>query len=110
MPRNVRNFWVETSLREGSLGEVTRRAGTGPRGKEGTFTTAIKIRDAGSVRDALTVEGFAEADGTLTLIVFADGQRIHTLTTWRDPCRVHSHPVGQDVCERCGERRERKAS
>jgi hypothetical protein len=88
MPRNVRNFWIETRIREGD-GWRDAKA-TGPLGKDGTFTTSISIRKEGEVFEALTIEGFADDDGTLSIVVFArdmfgpnGNERVHKLECTR---------------------------
>lgn len=73
MPRNVRNYWIEANID----GRPTRIA-AGPRRKDGGFALSVLMRDQGGIVDALTVEGYADPDGTLTLNVFnADANNIY---------------------------------
>ena len=60
MPRNVRNFWIDLEV------DGRTRVQTGPREKDGGFTSTIYIRDKGSVQAALHVRG-REMGGTLRL-------------------------------------------
>jgi hypothetical protein len=104
MPRNVRNFWIETRTRKDGDYEDWREHATGPLGKLGTFTTSIKIRHEGQPLDVLTLEGFADEDGYLTIVVFADGRRVHTVHARRDkgtPAR-DDPPRAPSFCSRCG--------
>ena len=95
MPRNVRNFWIETRVRgsyyaKGDAPEY-RDHDTGPIGKDGSFTTTIKVRAQGEVSDAYTLEGFANDDGTLDIVVFdCEGTRIHKTTVMRDAIKHRS--------------------
>lgn len=61
MPRNVRNFWVET--------RVDGRGNQGPSKADGGFSTTVYIRNAGDVQCALVLRGRALNDGTLILDV-----------------------------------------
>jgi hypothetical protein len=63
MPRNVRNFWIETNT-DG----IEKTQAIGPKRKEGGFQTNIFIRNNGCVEKILSVSGKA-ADGTLILEV-----------------------------------------
>ena len=62
MPRNVRNFWIELDV-DGSKSRVE----TGPRSKDGGFDATVKMRDGGSIIEALDILGRADENGTLTL-------------------------------------------
>jgi hypothetical protein len=64
MPRNVRNFYVTTTVD----GRQTDDA-SGPRGKAGGFWTAITQRSEGEIVYALLVKGDALPDGSLVLTV-----------------------------------------
>lgn len=64
MPRNVRNFWIETLID----GQRTAVRG-GPAAKDGGFDMMIYQRDDGNVVDVLTVLGRVRHDGVLELIV-----------------------------------------
>lgn len=66
MPRNVRNFWITTMVD----GKQTAVA-TGPRSKDGGFTTTIQMRDKGGILRALTIEG-AAVNNALVLRVASD--------------------------------------
>lgn len=116
MPRNVRNFWIETRTFKNGEWDDWRDVATGPLGARGTFTTSIKIRDAKGVRDVLNVEGYADEDGTLSLIVFADGENVYKVKTHRDRALVEDNAEGPSFslcddgtldtvleCDACGE-------
>jgi hypothetical protein len=57
MPCNVRNFWIEGTV-DGRKSAIA----VGPQRKDGGFSLTIKMRDAGSVLDALRISGWS--DGT----------------------------------------------
>lgn len=61
--RNVRNFWVDLDV------DGRSHVATGPARKDGGFELNIKMRDGGSVKDALRIVGNALEDGTLELHV-----------------------------------------
>lgn len=63
MPRNVRNFWIETNA-DG----IEKTQETGPRNKEGGFSTNIYIRNEGTVEKILSISG-REYGNTLILSV-----------------------------------------
>jgi hypothetical protein len=63
MPRNVRNFWIETAIDGGTP------IGTGSRHKEGEFDLTIKQRHLGGVTTSLHILGRADPEGKLTLTV-----------------------------------------
>lgn len=81
MPRNLRNFWIDTDV-DGRASKV----GTGPASKDGGFDTNIYIRDGGRVEKALTIYGTAHADGSLTLRVVdpKSGTTLHQVERHRD--------------------------
>ncbi|MHB9019374.1 MAG: hypothetical protein ACYC3G_00650 [Minisyncoccota bacterium] len=59
----MRNFWIE--------GEVDGRKTVltgGPRSKDGGFTLTVFIKDHGTSRKALQVDGFVNSTGELVLI------------------------------------------
>lgn len=60
--RNVRNFWIETSA-EG----VVKTQATGPRSKNGGFTTRIYAREDATSVQILEVQGYAITDTHLRL-------------------------------------------
>lgn len=62
MPKHVRNFWVETSID----GRETKDA-SGPAGHDGGFVTSIKVRENGTVRDALRIAGWSDGTGALVI-------------------------------------------
>jgi hypothetical protein len=71
MPRNVRNFWVELDV------DGRSRVATGPRSKDGGFELNIKMRDEGSVKEAVRIVGNALEDGSLELHILPfDGEDI----------------------------------
>lgn len=80
MPRNVRNFWVESDID----GRATKLEG-GPVSKDGGFDTNVYIRDGGQVEKALTIYGTPHPDGSLTLTVTnpATGAVVHKITRHR---------------------------
>jgi hypothetical protein len=78
MPANVRNFWVSGGA------DGNNPVGFGPKSAGGGITVRFQQRDKGSVTNALTVDGYAEANGTITLSVFGpDGSRIFQHVTAR---------------------------
>lgn len=72
-PRIVRNFWLESVTDDG------RRVGTGPRARDGGMDVTLYQRDAGEVREALSILCRASADGTLTVTVRRPGYADHDL-------------------------------
>jgi hypothetical protein len=74
MPRNVRNWWIETSV-DGNAGLPK---GTGPQAKDGGFTTTIYQRNRGQVTSALRITG-REWNGELILEVEHQTQGIQPL-------------------------------
>jgi hypothetical protein len=64
MPRNVRNFWIQTQI-DGRNSSI----GAGPVRKDGGFDLTVYQRDAGEVRTALEIIGRAHDDGSLLLRV-----------------------------------------
>jgi hypothetical protein len=68
MPRNVRNFWIETNA-DGS----EKTLGTGPKNKEGGFQTNIYIRNNGSVEKILSISGRADGNNLTLEINGIDG-------------------------------------
>lgn len=79
MPRNVRNFWIETSIE----GRETIKAG--PRAKDGQIGIVIYMRQDGVPVRALEIDGLVTSDGQIKLEVipktsevtvrpFADGR------------------------------------
>lgn len=78
MPRNVRNFWLDVQV------DGRSSIGLGPVAKDGGFSAQLKVRDAGSVRDALSINGYAYQDGRLQVNIFdGAGNILHTLETHR---------------------------
>lgn len=63
MPRHVRNFWVDVDVD----GHKTPIAG-GPQRPDGGLRLKIYQRDHGCVTEALTINGWADSDGTLHLV------------------------------------------
>jgi len=63
MPRNVRNFWIDLDV------DGRNPISAGPKGAGGGFELNIKMRDEGSVKDALRVVGNITRDGTIELHV-----------------------------------------
>ena len=70
MPRNVRNFWLSGDV-DGRRSRT--RSGhnfaLGPQSRDGGFDLTVRMRDDGTVTEALNVTGRANEDGTLTLTV-----------------------------------------
>ena len=65
MPKNVRNFWIETEV-DG----LARKMESGPQNKEGGFTTKVLVREDGSISDSyLMITGEATEEGDLFLTV-----------------------------------------
>lgn len=68
-PRNVRNFWIELDV-DGRK----ERIATGPRSADGGFMLTIKMREKGTVKEALVIEGVVRADGKgLALLSYEAG-------------------------------------
>lgn len=62
MPRNVRNFWISTRA-DGSNAEQA----TGPKSKDGGFTTSIFQRSKGRVTRVVDIAGAPDIHGRLIL-------------------------------------------
>lgn len=65
----IRNFWVEADID----GRSTTLAG-GPRSRTGGFELTVKVRDAGAIKVAAEVRGYANDDGKLTLVFQVHGR------------------------------------
>lgn len=77
MPRNVRNFWVELDVHDGSS------ISTGPRRADGGFDLTIKQRDQGGIVDSLEVLG-RNINGRLVLVVRdGEGKELAEIVTER---------------------------
>lgn len=63
MPRNVRNFWIETTVD----GQKTPAKGTGPIRKDGGFRTVVLMRNNGSIVRALELDGYVDSSGAIVL-------------------------------------------
>ena len=79
MARNVRNFWIE-----GQVDGYAYKFGMGPKSKDGGFHLNLFIRDEGSVRPVLSIEG-CEEGGILHLSILnkETGCREFEVTTHR---------------------------
>jgi hypothetical protein len=58
----IKNFWIEAEID----GRKTKWKG-GPVRPNGGFRLTVYMRDAGALTKPLTVEGWANSDGTLSL-------------------------------------------
>lgn len=77
--RNLRNWWVTTHVD----GRETCDA-TGPRGKDGGFSTHVKQRVHGEPKHVLSVHGSVREDGSLHLWVTNEhGEVVHTYDSER---------------------------
>ena len=74
MPRNVRNFWIETDI------DGANTMSGGPRSKDGGFSANIFIRSNGGVMKAVNISGHADGEHLLLAINSVDGQRIEMKT------------------------------
>lgn len=79
MPRNVRNFWIETQV-DGRKTDI----GTGPRSKDGGIYVSVGMRDKGDVESRkVELEGFATTEGKILLIIKVNGIEISRVETER---------------------------
>jgi len=62
----VRNFWVDAHVD----GRSTSLSG-GPRSKDGGMSVTLKVRQDGSIADAVHISAIAQDDGTLRIRVAA---------------------------------------
>ena len=65
MPVNVRNFWIKTKV-DGRKNTLE----SGPRARDGGFTTKVTVRDDGEVKHALSITGRCQ-DGHVILSVYS---------------------------------------
>ena len=64
MPRNVRNFWIETEIDGAS-----KSLEGGPKKKEGGFTTNVFMREKGGVKRVLEITGYIESGTSNNVLV-----------------------------------------
>ena len=64
MPRNIRNFWIESTVD----GVATKYA-SGPKAKDGGFELTIKQRVKGNIVTAYRISGIALQTGELSIQV-----------------------------------------
>ena len=75
----IRNFWIKGQID----GQATPIAG-GPRRKDGGFSLQVYMRDEGSARHVLAIEGRADGEGNLALTVSnPDHQMLARIVTRR---------------------------
>lgn len=67
MPRHVRNFWIDLDV------DGRTPIGTGPKGKDDGFCMNVFIRDNGSVKKAVAINGRAINNSLEISIHTADG-------------------------------------
>ena len=58
MPRNIRNFWIETFVDGRNIDTAT-----GPRAKDGGFETHVSIRNNGCINKAVSINGWVNTNG-----------------------------------------------
>jgi hypothetical protein len=73
MPRNVRNFWIETTV-DGRKSKIA----TGPRRKGGGFNIVVRVREKGQIsNETLKIEGISDEEMNGLKITFPDGHQEH---------------------------------
>lgn len=70
-PRRVRPSWFVLSIDHASNDPVPVKA-TGPKGRSGTGSVRIKVRERGAVLDLLDVDCIGSADGATVLVRVTD--------------------------------------
>jgi hypothetical protein len=71
MPVRVRPSWFVLSIDNTSNGPVPVKA-TGPKGRSGTGSVRVKVRENGGVLDLLDVDAIGSADGASVLVTVKD--------------------------------------
>ena len=70
-PRRVRPSWFVLSVDNSGNDPVPVKA-TGPKGRSGSGSLRLKVRDCGSVLDLLDVDAIGSADGSTVLVRVTD--------------------------------------
>lgn len=70
-PRRVRPSWFVLSIDHASNDPVPVKA-TGPKGRSGTGSVRVKVRERGAVLDLLDVDCIGSADGSTVLVRVTD--------------------------------------
>lgn len=73
----TRNFWIEGRV-DGRKSEITG----GPQRKDGGFSLVVYMRDEGTSKAAVKVEGYVDSDGRLHLCAkdCEDGKGLEIIT------------------------------
>jgi len=72
----MRNFWIEGRV-DGRKSEISG----GPQSKDGGFSLVVYMRDEGTSKAAVKVEGYADSDGRLHLCAKdSDGKGLEIVT------------------------------
>lgn len=71
MPRCIRPSWFVLSIDHASNDPVPVKA-TGPKGRSGTGSVRVKVRERGAVLDLLDVDCIGSADGSTVLVRVTD--------------------------------------
>lgn len=70
-PRRVRPSWFVLSIDHASNDPVPVKA-TGPKGRSGTGSVRVKVRERGAVVDLLDVDAIGSEDGSSVLVRVVD--------------------------------------
>lgn len=70
-PRSVRPSWFVLSVDNSSNDPQPVKA-TGPRGRSGTGSVRVKVREKGGVLDLLDVDAIGSAEGATVLVTVTD--------------------------------------